>query len=240
MNKFKELKSVWKEKISFLQLALLLLSTVAFVIANIIAGKSFEMPFNLPDLPCAVFIFPLTYILSDVFSEVYGYRWSRVACYAAFTLDIIVVLFFQLAIALPIARDAGDAIVTQTAWATVLGATPVLLVASMIGFVLGDFVNDIIFRSMKKNHPELADKFFGRAILSSFAGECVDSFIFIPTLYTYLHLSFGVPFSIPTILSVVAMQLTFKVAYEIVTYPLTKTVVKKIGTYEKKLREAEV
>lgn len=233
MNKIKELKSVWTEKISFLQLSLLLLSTVAFVIANIIAGKSFEMPFGLPDLPCAVFIFPLTYILSDVFSEVYGYRWSRVACYSAFVLDIIVVLFFQLTIGLPI---AGGDMVTQSAWATVLGATPVLLVASMVGFVLGDFVNDIVFRSMKKNHPELADKFFGRAILSSLAGECVDSFIFIPTLYAYLHFSFGVPFSILTILSVVAMQLTFKVLYEIVTYPLTKTVVKKIGTYEKNLR----
>ena len=36
MNKIKELKSVWTGKISFLQLSLLLLSTVAFVIANII------------------------------------------------------------------------------------------------------------------------------------------------------------------------------------------------------------
>lgn len=236
MNKIKELKSVWNEKISFLQLTLLLISTVAFIIANIIAGKSFEMPFGLPDLPCAVFIFPLTYILSDVFSEVYGYRWSRVACYAAFALDLVVVLFFQLTIALPI---AGGDIAMQNAWGTVLGATPVLLVASMIGFVLGDFVNDIVFRAMKRKHPELAEKFFGRAILSSLAGECVDSLIFIPTLYTYLHFAFGAPFNVLTILSVVAMQLTFKVAYEIVTYPLTKTVVKKVGRYEQKLRNKE-
>ncbi|MBR7037588.1 VUT family protein [bacterium] len=29
----------------------------------------------------AIIIFPITYILSDVFSEVYGYRWSRITCY---------------------------------------------------------------------------------------------------------------------------------------------------------------
>lgn len=237
MNKKNELKKVFSEKISFLQLSLLLISTVAFVIANIIAGKQFEMPFGLPDLPCAVFIFPITYILSDVFSEVYGYRWSRVACYTAFILDLVVVFFFQLTIGLPIA--GGDA-VTQGAWQTVLGATPVLLVASMAGFLLGDFVNDIVFRAMKRKHPEVAEKFFSRAILSSFAGEIVDTLIFIPTLYIYLNVSFGIPFDILTVLSIVAMQLTFKVGYEVITYPLTKFIVKKVGNYEKKLREANI
>lgn len=236
MNKKNELKKAFSEKISFLHLSLLLISTVAFVIANIIAGKQFEMPFGLPDLPCAVFIFPITYILSDVFSEVYGYRWSRVACYAAFILDMVVVFFFQLTIGLPIA--GGDA-ATQGAWQTVLGATPVLLVASMAGFLLGDLVNDIVFRAMKRKHPEVAEKFFGRAILSSFAGEIVDTLIFIPTLYIYLNVSFGVPFDIMTVLSIIAMQLAFKVGYEVITYPLTKFVVKKVGAYEEKHNTVE-
>ena len=232
MNKVNEIKKAFTEKISFLQLSLLLLSTVCFIIANIISGKQFDMPFNLPDLPCAVFIFPMTYILSDVFSEVYGYRWSRAACYFAFVLDMLVVGFFQLAIRLPI---AGGDMATQSAWNTVLVATPVLLAASMAGFLLGDLVNDKVFRALKKKHPEVAEKFFGRAILSSLAGECVDTLIFIPTLYIYLNVSFGVPFNIATVASIIVMQLVFKVSYEIVTYPLTKVVVKKVAKYENKL-----
>lgn len=236
MKKLNEIKSTFTEKITFLQLALIILSTVGFIIANIIAGKQFDMPFNLPDLPCAVFIFPLTYILSDVFSEVYGYKWSRVACYFAFVANLLVVLFFELTITLPI---SGGDVAIQQSWKSVLGATPVLLVASMAGFLLGDLVNDLVFRAMKKNHPQVADKFFGRAILSSLAGECVDTLIFIPTLHIYLKAAFGVPLNLTTVLSIIVMQLVFKVSYEIITYPLTKFVVRKVDKYENKLRAHE-
>ena len=45
--------------------------------------------------------FPLSYILSDVFSEVYGYRWSRVTCYIAFAMNIFMVLIFELTLSWP-------------------------------------------------------------------------------------------------------------------------------------------
>ena len=65
-----------KRLVSELQLVLTLLFVVALVVSNIITSKQVLLPFNIT-MTGAVFIFPITYILSDLVSEVYGYRWSR-------------------------------------------------------------------------------------------------------------------------------------------------------------------
>lgn len=61
---------------SELQTVLTVTFVACFLIANILAGKQFQLPFGIT-MTGAVIIFPMTYILSDIFSEVYGYRWSR-------------------------------------------------------------------------------------------------------------------------------------------------------------------
>ena len=66
-------------------------------ISNIITAKQVLLPFGIT-MTGAVFIFPVTYILSDLFSEVYGYRWSRITCYLAFAMNLLMVLLFSLVI----------------------------------------------------------------------------------------------------------------------------------------------
>lgn len=69
-----------KKKITLLQCILTILFVVAILISNIISSKQLQLPFNIT-ITCAIIIFPIIYILSDVFSEVYGYRRSRVTSY---------------------------------------------------------------------------------------------------------------------------------------------------------------
>ena len=59
-----------KKKVSPLFMLLVVINTVAMLISNIIACKVFSIGFAV--LPCAVIVFPITYILSDVFSELYA------------------------------------------------------------------------------------------------------------------------------------------------------------------------
>ena len=94
----------------------------------------------------AVIVFPITYILSDLFSEVYGYEWSRKTCYMAFAMNMLMVVFFEIAIHTP----SPSYWTNQEAFQTVLGSTPRVLFASMLAFLFGDWANDKVFAKMKE------------------------------------------------------------------------------------------
>jgi uncharacterized integral membrane protein (TIGR00697 family) len=209
-----------KKNISKLQLILTVLFVVSLLVSNIITGKQVLLPFGIT-MTGAVFIFPITYILSDLFSEVYGYKWSRFTCYLGFFMNLFMVLVFTLVIITP----APDYWMNQEAFQTVLGNTPRILFASLLAMMVGDFVNDRVFRKMKEKHPTTHKGFGLRAILSSLCGELVDSAIFLP-------LAFIGQMPVNTLLVMMVTQVSIKVAYEIVVLPVTKIIVKKISKYE--------
>lgn len=210
------------KKVSELQLFLSVLFVTSLLISNIITAKQVLLPFGIT-MTGAVFIFPVTYILSDLFSEVYGYRWSRITCYLAFAMNLLMVLLFSLVIVTP----APDYWTNQEAFQTVLGSTPRVLASSLLAFILGDMVNDKVFRRMKEKHPNELKGFGWRAILSSLAGELVDSLIFLP-------LAFLGQMPIATLAVMTICQVGIKTGYEVVILPITRLVVKLVSKYENK------
>ena len=215
------------KKVSELQLFLTLLFVTSLLISNISTSKQVLLPFNIT-MTGAVFIFPVTYILSDVFSEVYGYRWSRITCYLAFAMNLLMVLLFSLVIVTP----APDYWQNQEAFQTVLGSTPRVLFASLLAFVLGDMVNDKVFRKMKEKHPNELKRFGWRAIISSLAGELVDSLIFLP-------IAFIGQMPISTLAVMTVCQVGIKTGYELIILPITRLVTKKVSKVEKELTEVQ-
>lgn len=210
------------KKISVLLLGLIILYTISFLISNIIAIKQISLPFGIT-MTGAVILFPIVYILSDVFSEVYGYRWSRNTRYIAFISNLFMVLIFTIAINLP----SASAFTGQEALIQTLGSAPKVLFASLLAYLVGDFVNDKVFAKMKEKHEDT--KGFGlRAILSSLFGETVDSSIFLPIVFLGT-----LPVSV--IMTMAITQVVIKVTYEIVMLPITKKVVNKAKAYEKKI-----
>ena len=208
------------KKVSMLQLYLTIIAIVNLLVSNIITSKQIILPFNIT-MTAGIFVFPITYILSDVFSEVYGYKWSRLVCYLSFIANIFMVSVFELVIKAPSPVYWQD----QMAFQTVLGNTPKILFASMLGFMVGDFVNDKVFKLLKAKHKESHDGFGARAILSSLCGEMADSFIFIP-------IAFLGQMPIQTLIAMMFTQVCLKVGYEIVILPLTKYIVNKVSAYE--------
>lgn len=206
-------------KVSFLQLILTATFIVALMVSNIIVGK--QIDFMGIIVPSAVFVFPIIYILSDVFSEVYGYKWSRTTCYLAFCANLFMVIVFTLVILAPYPEYWGN----QGAFEVVLGNTPKILLASSLGFIIGDFVNDRVFRALKRKHPDSHEKFGFRAIVSSFFGEVTDSLIFMPIAFI------GV-LPMEAIIQMFVVQVSFKVLYEIIALPLNKCVVRKVSELE--------
>lgn len=208
-----------KSDTSVLQTVLTVLFTSALLISNVITAKQVQFPFGIT-MTAAVFIFPITYILSDLFSEVYGYKWSRTTCYLAFAMNLMMVLFFEIAIH----TDAPSYWVNQEAFQTVLGSAPRTLIASLMAFLFGDWANDIVFQEMKKSHKGM-DGFGARAILSSLVGEAGDSLIFIP-------IAFIGTMPVKTMVTMALTQICLKVGYEIVILPVTTFVTKKVLAYE--------
>lgn len=207
-----------KKKYSELQVLLTVLFVGCLLTSNIVTYK--QISFGPLIVTGGVFVFPITYILSDVFSECYGYRWSRLTCYMAFVMNLIMVGAIQLTIKAPYPVWWDG----QEAWQMVLGNTPRVLIASVSAFIAGDFINDKVFERMKVR----ADGHKGfniRAILSSVAGEFTDAAIFYPIAFIGLM-------SANEILITALSEVSLKIAYELIILPVTNVVMKKVSKYE--------
>lgn len=210
---------------SLLQTFLTILFVTALMISNIISSRIFNF-FGF-SMTSAVMIFPLTYILSDLFSEVYGYKWSRITCYLGFACNIFMVGVFYLVSALPTFDWAmGQA----ESFNSVLIGTASCTAASFIAFVVGDFANDRIFAKMKRKHQGLTNHkgFARRAMTSSLVGELVDSTIYLPLAF----LVFNPIMKVTDVLVMIVMQVMLKTGYEMIILPLTTLITKKVSKYE--------
>ncbi len=195
---------------SFVFLALSSLFLVCLVISNIIAGKLMTV-FGVV-LPSAVILFPVTYILGDVFTEVYGYGKMRFVIWMGFAANVFMSAIFLIAIALPYPAFFG----AQAAYATVLGQTPRIVLASLVAYWAGEFSNSMVLSVLKKRTK--GRYLWVRTIGSTIVGQGLDTILFIGLSF------FGnVPF--PVLLQMMAAQYLFKVSYEIVLTPVTYKVV---------------
>ena len=192
------------------------LFTVCLITSNLFAAKIFTI--GKIALPCAVLIFPVSYILNDCFTEVWGYRKARLVIWMAFAMNLFVALTAQLAVALPAASfwNGGEH------FDFVFKMAPRVLLASLLAFLAGSTFNAYVLSRMKVAQDGRG--FSVRAIVSSLAGECLDSLIFMPIAF------WGTP--VRNLAAMMLFQVSFKVLYEIIILPVTATVVKRLKASE--------
>lgn len=213
-----------------------ILTVVSLLLSNIVVVKNFSF-FNIDiggygiTLTSSVIVFPLIYVCSDIFSEVYGYTWSRIISWFGFFMNILMVVIFELTIRLP-----GNDAALSDAFKTVLGSSFGILAASLTAYMCGDLFNDIIFERMKRrDKKKTAGKFILRSLISSFCGEIIDTGVFLPALFL-LTGQFGTTIkSFPQLLAIVLLQGTLKVVLELMLSPFTIFLVRKTRAYEAKL-----
>lgn len=201
-----------KNKISIIQCILTIIHVVCLILSNILVIKTIDL-FGIKQLPttCAIFTFSITYILSDVFSEVYGFKWSRFSGIMATIGTIIASILFSISIRVP----GNDTFMYQYEFETIFGTSFKIAFASILAFFSGDFVDDIVFEKMKKR----GGKFSYRAILSSLCGEIVDSTIFMSIIFIG-------KISTKQLIAMYTTEIFTKVFYEIIILPITIYLVK--------------
>lgn len=219
------MKKEKQQKHSTLKLILTTFFVACLIFSNIIAGRQIQLPFNII-LPGAVIIFPITYILSDIFSEVYGYRWSRITNYMGIVGNLFIVLISFILISIPFPNYFENA----EAYKIVLGNTPRMLIASMLGLFIGDLLNDLVFRELKIKYKDSHEEYAFRAIFSSLIGQLGDSFIFIP-------IAFYGEMPLRTMLTMITIQALIKVGYEILVLPLSRKLMLLTSKYESEIKD---
>ena len=187
---------------------------VAFVavlmISNTTAGKVIAVgPLAVSG---ALIIFPLSYILGDVLTEVYGYRAARKVVWSGFAALALMSLAYWIIQILPSAAFWEN----QAAYEVILGAVPRITLASMIAYFCGEFVNSYVLSRMKvwMNGKQL----WMRTIASTIAGEGIDTVLF-------MFVAFAGVLPVTAIFILILSEYAIKVAYEVAATPITYKVI---------------
>ncbi|MGB9660674.1 MAG: queuosine precursor transporter [Moorellaceae bacterium] len=183
---------------------------VCLLLSNIVAGKLIDV-FGLV-LPAAVVLFPVTYIFGDVLTEVYGFKKSRLVIWLGFTANLFMALLFMLVLALPHPVFWNG----QEAYKAVLGMTPRVVIASLLGYFCGEFANSTVLSRMKILTQ--GRWLWTRTVGSTVVGEGVDTVIFITLVFWGT-----VPRAV--LVQMMIAQYLWKVFYEVAATPLTYLIV---------------
>ena len=199
------------------------------LISNVIAQKFLDL--NLGGLKLTtdvgtILLFPITYIFSDILTEVYGYAVSRRIVWYGFGMNLLAAVVFSLAVALPHSPE----FTTQAQFAAVLGQFPGLVLASLAGYWFGSFTNDSVLAGMKvwmvrwdPNHKWLPL----RTIASTIAGELVDTALFVGVATLFKVFPADLYFVL------VLSQWAVKTVVETVLTPVTVVVVRAMKRFER-------
>lgn len=211
------------KRYSFIVVVLAALSVTMQIAANLVSGR---LGFFGPWLaPMGVFFFPFVYIISDVTSDVYGYRVSRWIAW----LTILVQLLFvgMILIVINAVKPAPFVLNMDEALRLLIigtdGTSGMLRVmcAGVVAAVLGGWVNDIIFQLFR--HVDGEGKFLKRKLISSAGAELVDTTVFITLGF------FGTP---SWSIAMYIVQFCLKYAVEIITSPVAKACSSKLRVME--------
>jgi hypothetical protein len=212
---------------------LVLAGFVAVLLCSNLIGPgkacALTLPFALPVIGATLvfgagnIFFPISYIFDDVLTEVYGYARARRVIWAGFVAMLFATLMSAVVIGLPPTPTEPFNATLQPALQVVFGNTWRIVLASILGFWVGDFVNAYVLAKMKIWTS--GRWLWTRTIGSTIVGEGVDSFIFYP-------IAFAGIWEGETVIRTIAFNWCFKVLVEVVLTPVTYAVVGWLKRHE--------
>ena len=124
-----------------------------------------------------ILFFPVSYVIGDVLTEVYGYANARRCIWMGFGALVFMAFMSWVVVAMPPAAGWDG----QAAYESVFGQVPRIVLASMLAFWAGEFVNTFVLAKMKILTQ--GKHLWSRTIGSTVFGQAVDSAIFYPVAF---------------------------------------------------------
>lgn len=202
-----------KEKVSVPFMLLGILFNVCLIAANLLETKVLQV--GSITVTAGLLVFPISYIINDCIAEVWGFKKARLIIWSGFAMNFFVVALGLIAVALPAAPFWEG----EQHFDFVFGMAPRIVVASLLAFLVGSFLNAYVMSKMKVASG--GRNFSARAIWSTVVGETADSLIFFP-------IAFGGLIAWPELLVMMGTQIVLKSLYEVIILPITIRVVKAV------------
>jgi uncharacterized integral membrane protein (TIGR00697 family) len=198
---------------------LVMAAFVAILLLSNLIGASKPSYVTLPGgtewkFGAGVLFFPISYVIGDVLTEVYGFARARRVIWTGFAALAFMAFMAWVVVALPPARDWPN----QPAYEAVFGNSWRIVLASMTAFWVGEFANSLVLARMKVWTQ--GKMLWTRTIGSTFVGQGLDSLIFYPLAFYGLA---GWPTEL--LVQVVISQWLIKTAWEALLTPVTYLVV---------------
>ncbi|HST35635.1 MAG TPA: queuosine precursor transporter [Allosphingosinicella sp.] len=188
------------------------------LLSNVLgAGKvsAIELPgIGLWPFGAGILFFPISYVIGDVLTEVYGFARARRCIWAGFAAMLFMAFMAFVVVALPPSPDWTG----QAAYEAVFGQVPRIVFASIVAFWAGEFVNSYVLARMKLWTK--GRHLWTRTIGSTVAGQGVDSLIFYPLAFWGAE-----GWTNALVVKVLLTQWALKVGWEALLTPVTYAVV---------------
>ena len=166
-----------------------------------------------------ILFFPLSYVLGDVLTEVYGYARARRVVWVGFAAVSFMAFMAWVVVAMPPAPGWEG----QAAYEEVFGLTPRIVIASMIAFWAGELSNAFVMARMKVWSG--GKHLWQRTIGSTVVGQGVDSIIFYPIAFLGI-------WTTSQVIIVLVTNYFLKVLWEALLTPVTYRVVNTLKRIE--------
>ena len=202
-----------KQNVSVSFMLLGILFNVCLIAANLLETKVVQV--GDLTITAGLLVFPVSYIINDCISEVWGFRKARLIIWSGFAMNFFVVALGLVAVALPSAPFWKG----EEHFNFVFGMAPRIVLASLLAFLMGAFLNAYVMSRMKI--ASQGKRFAWRAIASTIVGETADSLIFFP-------IAFGGVIAWSELLVMMGIQVILKSLYEVIVLPVTMRVVRAV------------
>lgn len=191
------------------------LTATTLIVSNLASTKLFDFFGTGLILDGGAIIFPLSYILGDATTEIYGFKKSKRIIIIAFAMNLLTVLVLWLVQLLPPASGWEN----QLAYESVIGFVPRIVFGSLTAYVVGQVLNAYIFAKIKIKTK--GKKLWVRALGSSIPADLIDTLIFTT-------IAFYGTVSIESFIGLCVLAFATKIVGEIILTPVTYAVVKQM------------
>jgi uncharacterized integral membrane protein (TIGR00697 family) len=204
-------KTIFTQRIDLERLYIFITTAfcVIVVISNIISSKLFRVPFfeNF-SIPTGLITYPLTFLLSDLVTELYGAKSARTMIYMALLMSLLSYSIIQIALTLPTTHSEN-----QRAFEAILGLNGLTIFASISAYVISQLIDIQIYASIK---TITGDRLLWlRNNVSTLISQIADTIT-----VNLIHLYWGLGLDFQVVLKIMIFSYVYKAFFSILSTPL--------------------
>ncbi|KAF3361813.1 putative protein YpdP [Chlamydiales bacterium STE3] len=182
---------------------------VIVVVSNIISAKMICLPFSDHySIPAGLITYPLTFLLSDLTTELFGENKAKLMIYIAFALNVVSFGLIQVALLLPAVSQSD-----QLAFQMVLGLSGLRIFSSLVSFLTAQIVDIQLYALIKRWTG--SQHLWLRNNGSTLASQLVDT-LMIDILYLY----WGLEMSLAEVLPIMSFSYLYKAFFSLINTPI--------------------